>query len=77
MTMTINRDEAFQCVHEVTPYRWLKRNLTVTRQGECGMFNVMFVKEPGFDGESLGESGVRVFSEVNDVSENEVDNCTL
>lgn len=76
MTTVINRDEALQCTHPVTPYRWLKRNLTVTRQGECGMFSVMFVQEPGFDGESLGD--VRVFSEVNDNgSKNEMDNGTL
>lgn len=75
MTTVINRDEALQCTRVVTPYRWLNRGLTVTRQGQCGMFDVMFVQEPGFNGEPLGD--IRVFSEVNDnASKNEVDNST-
>lgn len=62
MTTTITHQEAIECASLVTPYRWLKRNLTVTRQGQCGMFDIMFVKEPGFCDTPVAD--VRVFSEV-------------
>lgn len=60
---SIERSEAMSCTYQVKePYRWINRGLTVTRQGQCGMFDVLFVKEPGYEDTPVGD--VRVFSEV-------------
>lgn len=60
---TLNRNDAIACTHAVKrAYRWLGRGLTVTRQGECGMYSVVVVREPGHNGEKVGD-GVIVYSE--------------
>ncbi|AUS01900.1 hypothetical protein NVP2044O_36 [Vibrio phage 2.044.O._10N.261.51.B8] len=65
-------NEVQESLHPVKPFKWLNRNLTVIMMGSVGMYDVMVVQEPGFNGEVVADSTV-VFSEV----PNEIHNSPL
>lgn len=55
-------DQAVQHSEPCYPYRWLLRNLTITRDGVLGMYYIKFVAEPGFNGEVINDTTI-VFSD--------------
>ncbi|AUR81380.1 hypothetical protein NVP1072O_34 [Vibrio phage 1.072.O._10N.286.48.A12] len=56
-------EDVADSIHSVKPFKWLNRNLTVIMMGSVGMYDVMVVQEPGFNGEVVADATV-VFSEV-------------
>lgn len=55
-------DKVRPSLHPVKPYPWLGRGLTVVMQGQYGMYDIVVVREPGYNGEKIGD-GMIVYSE--------------
>lgn len=65
MYKKIPYEEAIKNVHDVIPYHWLNRNLTVVAQGVIGLKYIHIVSEPDYNGEET-ESGVIIYSKRGD-----------